>query len=331
MEQTVPSSLPSMTQEATPRAYTFSYDGQTGKLFKLWIINILLSIITVGFYNFWGKTKIRRYVARSFTLENERFEYTGRARELLKGFALAFMVFFVLGLISGLSELIFGKESGANAVISLGLTFCYILLWYFGWYSSLRYRASRTTWKAIRAGLAREGRRPYITMRIKYGLLNAITLGLSVAYTDRKIWRHVMQNASFGTAPFTYNPRPDSLFATNLVCLLLVPFTLGASRLWYIGELLNYKFDGIGIAGVVSENRFRGSEHIGFVLLNWLIVLVTVGFGRPYVINRKMRYLASHITFHGVLDTDFIRQSQEMASGTSEGLDDILGIDIGFI
>ncbi len=311
------------------RTHRLEYDGATVPLFKLWILNILLCIPTLGIYNFWGKTKIRRYINRSVRFDDDRFEYTGHPHELFKGFGIAFVVLSIIGAVSALSESLFGKQ----VVISIFFSLLYLWLWYFGWYSSLRYRASRTTWKAIRGRLTKEGRDGYIKMRLKFLALNFITLGLHTARADRLSWEYVMDHASFGTQAFTYLPPDDGhrLFTTNWVTILLFPFTLGLSRLWYVGNLLHYKFNGIGIAGVTSMATFKGSEHLGFVLVNWLLTLVTLGFARPYVINRKMRYLTSHITFHGTIDTAFIHQSQEMSEQSGEGLDDILGIDIGFI
>ena len=37
------------------------YDGTIGALYWIFIKNLLLNIITLSFYRFWGKTNIRRY------------------------------------------------------------------------------------------------------------------------------------------------------------------------------------------------------------------------------------------------------------------------------
>lgn len=72
----------------------FEYDGKTGQLYKIWIVNVLLSIITLGIYRFWGKTRVRKYTTSSFSLHGDRFEYTGSGKELFLGFlkALIFLV-----------------------------------------------------------------------------------------------------------------------------------------------------------------------------------------------------------------------------------------------
>jgi uncharacterized membrane protein YjgN (DUF898 family) len=42
------------------------YDGKISSYYKIWIINIIFSILTLGIYSFWGKTKLRKYSASSF-------------------------------------------------------------------------------------------------------------------------------------------------------------------------------------------------------------------------------------------------------------------------
>lgn len=71
------------------------YDGKTHELYKIYLLSILLSILTLGIYHFWGKTRKRRYVTSSFILNNDRFEYTGYGSELLVGLLLG-MTFLII-------------------------------------------------------------------------------------------------------------------------------------------------------------------------------------------------------------------------------------------
>lgn len=75
--------------------HELQYDGKTGQVYKIWIVTILLSIVTLGIYRFWGKTRMRRYMTAGMMLAGDRFEYTGTGGELFKGFikALFFLLF----------------------------------------------------------------------------------------------------------------------------------------------------------------------------------------------------------------------------------------------
>jgi len=60
-------------------------------LAKTVIVNILLNVITVGFYRFWDKTRIRNYIWSHLRFQGENFEYTGTGKELLFGFLIALL------------------------------------------------------------------------------------------------------------------------------------------------------------------------------------------------------------------------------------------------
>ena len=63
-----------------------NYDGEVGDIYKIWIKNFFLNILTLGVYQFWGKTSLRNYIVGSYELAKHRFEYRGTAGELFKGY-----------------------------------------------------------------------------------------------------------------------------------------------------------------------------------------------------------------------------------------------------
>ena len=74
------------------------YDGRLGELYKIFIVNVLLGLVTLGIYRFWGKTRMRRYLWSHLGYDGDRFEYTGTGGELFRGFLVVAAVLFVVGL-----------------------------------------------------------------------------------------------------------------------------------------------------------------------------------------------------------------------------------------
>ena len=72
-----------------------SFHGTGGTLFGIHVVNVLFIVLTLGDYYFRGKTRIRRYLFGESAFEGDRFAYHGTPKELLLGFAKAFLVFFV--------------------------------------------------------------------------------------------------------------------------------------------------------------------------------------------------------------------------------------------
>src|SRR5689334_16855509 len=84
-----PPAAPPPTETLSP---ALSYDGSTGELFRLWLKTTALAILTLGFYRFWGRTRIRRYLWSRLSLLEDRFEYDGTGMELFARFLLVVAV-----------------------------------------------------------------------------------------------------------------------------------------------------------------------------------------------------------------------------------------------
>ncbi|HTB33618.1 MAG TPA: DUF898 family protein, partial [bacterium] len=73
----------------------FSYLGDAGTLFGIQVVNLFLTICTLGIYHFWGKTRLRKYLWGQLEFEGDRFSYHGTAQEILRGWVKAALVFGV--------------------------------------------------------------------------------------------------------------------------------------------------------------------------------------------------------------------------------------------
>ena len=80
------------TVAAVPRETWLVYDGNTGSLLWLWLKVLGLSIITLGFYRFWGRTRIRTYLWSHVSLLGDRCEYDGTGMELFLRFVVALFI-----------------------------------------------------------------------------------------------------------------------------------------------------------------------------------------------------------------------------------------------
>ncbi len=87
-----------MMLEKQQEVHRLKYDGKISELYKIYALSISLSILTLGIYHFWGKTRKRRYITSSFILENDRFEYTGYAKELLIGLFVGLLLLAIFSL-----------------------------------------------------------------------------------------------------------------------------------------------------------------------------------------------------------------------------------------
>jgi uncharacterized membrane protein YjgN (DUF898 family) len=71
----------------------FSFTGRAGEYFGIWIVNLLLTIVTLGIYSAWAKVRRKRYFYGNTWLAGANFEYHGNPIAILKGRVIAFVLF----------------------------------------------------------------------------------------------------------------------------------------------------------------------------------------------------------------------------------------------
>lgn len=193
---------------AKPPVTKFVYLGNAGSLFGIFIVNLLLSICTLGIYSFWGKTRIRRYMTSHLSLNKDRLEYTGTGGELFTGWLKALLIFL---------PLIVALEIPGVNLIAFPILFGIISV---AIYLALRYRLSRTRYRGIAFSL-KGSVKTYLWMAIKRALKNIISLGIRIPKSDIVLWTYIANNMHYGVVPFTYTGDYKRLMRVHLLTLLV--------------------------------------------------------------------------------------------------------------
>lgn len=310
---------------AATQVHAVVYGGTAGGIFRIWLLNIVLNICTLGIYSFWGRTRMRVYVTSQFSLKGDAFEYTGTGGELFKGFLISLPFFIAFSAVSFYTQSTL--DNPADDVLVFVLIFFLINV---AIYAALRYRYSRTRWRGIRGRMTGSAWL-YGLKALGCVVINGLSLGLAIPATDRYLMRYQMGNTWFGDTQGRFAGHEGKLFGTNLVTLLLMPFTLGLSRLWYAAALERYRYANFTVAGVGFRCTYTGGILLGQVLVNLLILIVTLGLGMALVIQRNARIFSENIAVEGDIEAaaQTIRQSTEVLGETGEGLAGIFDADVG--
>ena len=83
------------TTRAAPETHAFRFTGTTGGFFGIWIVNLFLTIITLGIYSAWAKVRKKRYFYGHTWVADANFEYHGNPIAILKGRLIAVLVFAI--------------------------------------------------------------------------------------------------------------------------------------------------------------------------------------------------------------------------------------------
>lgn len=75
------------------------FHGKGGEYFAIWLVNLLLTVITLGIYSAWATVRRRRYFYGNTELNGDRFDYHAQPMQILKGRLLVVagvVVFYIL-------------------------------------------------------------------------------------------------------------------------------------------------------------------------------------------------------------------------------------------
>lgn len=343
----------SRTIRPPQKGLTVGFHGTGGGLFKIMLINWILTLFTVGIYYFWGKTKVRRYLWEQSSFAGDRFYYHGTGGELFKG-ALIFGL--MLSVING-GIFAIGATFGPEAQVMAQMASSYLILFLLPviMVGAFRYRLSRTAWRGIRLSF-RGKRKSALWLYIKGFIFTSLTLGLYWPYftiQKQKFWR---SNAYFGSQAFQYDGKGQHIFkrfllfaATYLIVFssptlltsylgmelqesliiflgLLVPLVV--VYLYYSAFLDRYNWSKTQFAGGTFNYDATGKQWLMLNFTNLLLLVVTVGLAIPFVVIRYRKFLAEHLTVHGNMQLSQVVQEAQKSSALGEGAADGFDMDI---
>nr|WP_093009233.1 DUF898 family protein [Roseivivax halotolerans] len=152
--------------------------GRRGPLLWLAVKTGLLTVLTLGIYRFWMKTRLRRWYWSAIRPGGHPLEYVGDPWEKLLGFLIAVVILaFYIGIVNLiLMFLSFSLFQGNVAAYALSLVGV-IPLWFYAQYRARRYVLARTRWRGLRFGLE-PGAWGYAFRALTHWTLTILSLGL---------------------------------------------------------------------------------------------------------------------------------------------------------
>ncbi len=177
---------------AAPAAdqHRFEFIGSGGEYFRIWIVNLALSILTLGIYSAWATVRNRRYLYGNTRLADDHFEYLAEPVSILKGRIIAVMLLLLYS---------FGPLALQGVI---GLLIVVAVPWLI--VRSLRFRAVMSRWRGIRFGFAGRTGEAY-RVWIIYLLLMIFTLGLALPWAQVIMARYRFANHRFGKTGFGFH------------------------------------------------------------------------------------------------------------------------------
>ena len=311
-----------------------AYSGKIGQIYKIWISNLFLQIITLTIYSPWAKTKMRKYIYSNILIFGEGLEYSGTGKELLLGGFKALIVMIsipiliitliVMAIMAATGSGIFQESPSTNLAVDVITYFLIIFVYFYAQFAALKYRLNRSRWKSIK-GQIKGSASEFAFFKYKRMLINILTLGLFIGRSDLLARQYLIERISIGQTPLTFTGNYKALDIANIGSLLLALPTLMLSRLWYANKRRNYFWNSIKIGEYLQMSSTFGFRKILWLWFsNVLLIIFTLGLAIPFCLNRSVRYMIENIQINGDQEDAEFLQSDQNSSGTGDAMVDMI-------
>ena len=344
---------------APERASPFEFRGTASEYFGIWIVNVLLSIITLGIYSAWAKVRRLRYFYGNTFLDGHNFEYWARPGQILIGRLMVFGGFLVFNVLTKFSPYF----------LLLLIPFLFALPWLIN--KSIAFNARMTSYRNLRLSFTGSYWRGF-WVYVCLPALTFLTLGLLAPFSARARWTYLAQNLRYGGAQFSAAPQLralyKNLFATFGFALgVAVAMGIGVAIIFMLGKsgegtglfgmmlmqlvpftiifgfsLLAGAFYKTGVRNICMNVLRLGDTHgfassmgrfafLGISITNVLAVVFTLGLLRPWAAVRSWRYTAEHTSvIASASSDDFVGAASVGGNVAAAEFADIEGVDLGF-
>lgn len=300
------------------RKLTFEFKGDGFEYFKIWIVNVLLSIITLGIYSPWAKVRNNRYFYANTYLDNDHFQYLAKPITILKGRLIAVAFFILYSVVAGIYPL-------AALVFALILFFAIPYLVNKSMAFTHRMSAYKNIQFRFKASYSDAFKVIYI-----WPVIGFLTLGIMYPQTIRKMHLYKATNSTYGTTPFEFDASYEDyamkfLFMLGIAVLFIVPawaiatyapsvafispimmsFAYAAIILYFIVSIGNLFFAHLTIADHAFESTFSIPSLAVVMLKNIIFTVLTLGLYLPVAKVNIAKYTCDHLVLKatGSLDT----------------------------
>ncbi|MGI2032507.1 YjgN family protein [Rhizobium panacihumi] len=353
--------------QASGKLERASFSGNAREYFGIWIVNVLLTIITLGIYSAWAKVRRNRYFYGNTVIADRAFEYHATGKQIFIGRLIVVGFFIVTNILTTIFP-------------PFGLVVFLIILVALPWLiqRSLRFSARVTSYRNVRFDFTGSTGGAFVSVLLG-SMVASISFGILAPLASRWVWRYVFNNLHYGDRPFVTDPKIKSLYGVWILpaalivvgTILIVGIGFAAASAtqamsnpdlaedmdafaasfsaFHWGILFVFVAYGlagllyrIGVRNVVFSATTLDAKHqlvsdaprfqyAWIAISNVIVTVLTLSLMRPWAAVRMARFMAIHTGVIVVGDLGEVLSSME-ASGSAVSAEylDLEGFDFGF-
>ncbi|MFO6418693.1 YjgN family protein [Hylemonella sp. W303a] len=150
--------------------------GSGSEYFRIWIVNLLLTLVTLGLYYPFAKTRRLKYFYGATEVGGHPLSFHGKPWAMFRGYVLAALLVVLYNM------------AGKVSPIAGLLAFAFLMLaWPFLWHASLRFSLANTGWRGLRLRFTGTRGGAYGAFALLYAVLAVFVIGITLATSTSKV------------------------------------------------------------------------------------------------------------------------------------------------
>jgi uncharacterized membrane protein YjgN (DUF898 family) len=255
------------TVEQQGERVSYQFNGKAGEFFGIWIVNIILSIVTLGIYSAWAKVRTYQYFYGNTKIDNHSFSYLATPMQILKGRIIAVILVIAFSIVSSISPVL-----SAILMIALLIATPFLIC------SSLRFETRMTSYRNVRfnfTGKYLEAAWCFLLLPV----LSIFTLYLLFPYALKRMDQFILSNATYGDKPFKTELSTGKYYSTSLITMAL-GFGLGFVAMMLFAVVLS--LSGAGLSSISETPAGQMPEMQFGILFIFAAYIVIFSLIRAY-------------------------------------------------
>jgi len=296
----------------------------TTTLFFLYVKHAFFFLLTLSWYRFFTRTEIRKYLWQHIEIDGEPLEYTGKGIDLLIGYLKALLI--LVPVYGAWFVIMFFTSELVDYLLAFAGIIATVFFTSVAYYGAFRYRLSRTVFRGIHFGLRGSAWR-FGLVGLKHSFLTFISFGFYTPYATNENWGYIVNNIHYGNQNFRYEQKRKVPMGSYVAAFFLTFVTFGICWYWYDAAMTRHCVQGVTLNGMQFKSTLTGGRLFGFSVLNWILLIVSLGLLYPFIVKRTIELHCDTTLFAGDLDYSLVRQEEAQLGAASEGFVEILGLE----
>ena len=326
--------------EESSRPLSLDFKGEGYEYFKIWCVNTLLTIITIGIYSAWATVRNNRYFYANLFLDDSSFQYLADPLTILKGRLIAVTCFVFYLLVSNFYPIV-----GVFLALMMFIAIPYLVI------RSLAFGNRMTAWRGVQFRFNGRYKEAFMALYV-WPLLGVISIGLLYPMTILKLNRFIAVNSAYGTTNFKFHATYKDygkIFLLIFIGIIIIGLMSVVLSSYMVPEMMLVSLVFYGILFVYAKMAFINLFHNSLRLqnhyfladlefnglfkiyvTNLFLIILSLGLYLPFAKVKLTKYIVDHINPHALGDIgEFASAEKEKVGALGEELGQVFDFDIG--